>query len=193
MSASICSEIPSGNHRDLGSPTNILSRARFLFTAILSTVLITSSGVQNPGIITSAEVAPGGSYSWDPQIDYEYIGNEEIDNILQTLVYRHDLPPRAIEPSTTIAIDSNSQIDFYVLTDADYSSWYNNGQPSCDLSRIASPIVRQESITYYSLSLTIPNDGTYWYIFLNKSTDIDATGRARQDPVRYLHFCRRGY
>jgi len=50
-------------------------------------LLTTSSGVQNPGVITTAEVAPGGAYSWDPQIDYEYLGNEEIDNVFQTLVY----------------------------------------------------------------------------------------------------------
>jgi ABC-type transport system substrate-binding protein len=49
-------------------------------------LLTTSSGVQNPGVITAAQVYPGGPYSWDPQIDYEIVGIQEIDNIFQTLV-----------------------------------------------------------------------------------------------------------
>jgi len=49
-------------------------------------VLTTSSGVQNPGVITSAEVASGGPYSFDPQIDYETLGFEVLQNVVQTLV-----------------------------------------------------------------------------------------------------------
>jgi ABC-type transport system substrate-binding protein len=49
-------------------------------------LLTTSSGVLNPGVITSAEVYPGGPASWDPQVDYEITGHEELENIFQTLV-----------------------------------------------------------------------------------------------------------
>jgi ABC-type transport system substrate-binding protein len=48
-------------------------------------LLTTSSGVQNPGVITSVEVTPGGPYSWDPQVEYEPIGHEELWDIFQTL------------------------------------------------------------------------------------------------------------
>jgi peptide/nickel transport system substrate-binding protein len=49
-------------------------------------LLTTSSGSPNPGVITVAEVAPGGPYSFDPQIDYDILGFEELSNIFQTLV-----------------------------------------------------------------------------------------------------------
>jgi ABC-type transport system substrate-binding protein len=49
-------------------------------------LLTTSSGVQNPGVITTAEVSPGGAYSWDPQVDYDIVGTEELYNVFQTLV-----------------------------------------------------------------------------------------------------------
>jgi ABC-type transport system substrate-binding protein len=49
-------------------------------------LLTTSSGVQNPGVITTAEVVPGGPYSWDPQADYDVPGDEELYNVFQTLV-----------------------------------------------------------------------------------------------------------
>ena len=48
-------------------------------------LLTASSGVLYPGVITSAEVT-AGPYSWDPQIEAESIGNEQIDNIFQTIV-----------------------------------------------------------------------------------------------------------
>jgi len=49
-------------------------------------LLTTSSGSPNPGVITVAEVTPGGPYSWDPQIDYDIVGLEQMQNIFQTLV-----------------------------------------------------------------------------------------------------------
>ena len=49
-------------------------------------LLAASSGVQNPGVITTAEVQPGGPYSWDPQTDYDIVGDEENYNVFQTLV-----------------------------------------------------------------------------------------------------------
>jgi len=55
-------------------------------SALPFALLSTSSGVQNPGVITTAEVQPGGPYSWDPQLDYDCVGDEEIYNVFQTLV-----------------------------------------------------------------------------------------------------------
>jgi ABC-type transport system substrate-binding protein len=54
--------------------------------AIPFALLTTSSGATNPGLITVAEVQPGGPYSWDPQLDYESVGFEEVEAIFQTLV-----------------------------------------------------------------------------------------------------------
>jgi len=55
-------------------------------STLLLALLASSSGVLNPGVITTAEVAPGGAYSWDPQIDYDIVADEELYNIFQTLV-----------------------------------------------------------------------------------------------------------
>jgi ABC-type transport system substrate-binding protein len=49
-------------------------------------LLIPPSGVQNPGVITYAEVASGGPESFDPQIDNEGVGMGVIVNVFQTLV-----------------------------------------------------------------------------------------------------------
>jgi ABC-type transport system substrate-binding protein len=49
-------------------------------------LLTTSLGVQNPNVITVAEVQPGGPVTWDPQVDYDIVGMEEIANIFQNLV-----------------------------------------------------------------------------------------------------------
>jgi len=49
-------------------------------------LLTTSSGVQNPGVITTAEVTPGGPYGFDPQISYDLPSYEILLNIFQTLV-----------------------------------------------------------------------------------------------------------
>jgi len=50
-------------------------------------LLTTSSGATNPGLITVAEVSPAGAYSWDPQVDYDIVGFEELTNVFQTLVW----------------------------------------------------------------------------------------------------------
>jgi ABC-type transport system substrate-binding protein len=51
--------------------------------------LLTASttGAVNRGVITVAEVVPGGLYSFDPQLDYDVVGEEELFNVFQTLVY----------------------------------------------------------------------------------------------------------
>jgi len=49
-------------------------------------LLTTSSGVQNPNVITFAEVAAGGPETFDPQIDDEEVGMGVIVNVFQTLV-----------------------------------------------------------------------------------------------------------
>jgi ABC-type transport system substrate-binding protein len=48
-------------------------------------LLASPSGVQNPGVITTAEVLPGGPYSFDPQVSYDTVSYEQMENIYQTL------------------------------------------------------------------------------------------------------------
>jgi len=55
-------------------------------SSTLPFALLTSSGVPNPNVITTAEVAEAGPYSWDPQVDYDIVALEEMVNIFQTLV-----------------------------------------------------------------------------------------------------------
>ena len=50
-------------------------------------LLTSGGGVVNPKVITAAEVAPGGPFSFDPQTDYESVGLEVINNIYQALVF----------------------------------------------------------------------------------------------------------
>ena len=45
-----------------------------------------SGTVPNPSVINVAENVPGGPYSFDPQIDYETVGAEVIDNTMGTLL-----------------------------------------------------------------------------------------------------------
>ena len=76
--------------------TTVLSGATFSVTSMRTlavqsstlpfALLTTSSGSPNPGVITTAEVTPGGPYSFDPQIDYDVSGFEELENVFQTLV-----------------------------------------------------------------------------------------------------------
>jgi ABC-type transport system substrate-binding protein len=56
-------------------------------SALPFALLTTSSGAPNPGIITAVEVQPAGPYSWDPQLDYDIVGFEELLNVFQTLVW----------------------------------------------------------------------------------------------------------
>jgi ABC-type transport system substrate-binding protein len=55
-------------------------------SALPFALLTSSSGVQNPSVIVTAEVSPGGPYSFDPQIDLDVVGFEELEAIFQTLV-----------------------------------------------------------------------------------------------------------
>jgi hypothetical protein len=88
----------------------------------------------------------------------------------QCLVYRYWYFPAQKGELLSTTIESNSSIDFYLLTKADYDSWSSNGF-SCQLSGISSPLVNQTGITHYDLSITIPSDGTYYYVFINWSHD----------------------
>jgi len=45
-----------------------------------------TGNVPNPGVITVVENVPGGPFSLDPDIDYETVGEEVIQNIFATLV-----------------------------------------------------------------------------------------------------------
>jgi hypothetical protein len=82
-------------------------------------------------------------------------------------LYRYMYFPAARGEQLSTTIESNSSIDFYLLTKADYDSWNDS---SCHLS-FSSPLVNQTGITRYVLSVTIPSDGTYYYVFINRSPD----------------------
>ena len=75
----------TGSNGETASVTTVQTLA-VQSSALPLALLASSSGVSNPGVITTAEVAPGGAASWDPQIDYDIVGDEELYNIFQTLV-----------------------------------------------------------------------------------------------------------
>jgi ABC-type transport system substrate-binding protein len=104
-------------------------------STLLFALLTTGSGVQNPGVITTAEVQPGGPYSWDPQIDYDSVGDEELYNIFQTLVQYNGSSTFSFIPDLAAALptQANGRIS------ADYKTYtfqirndqyFSNGDPA---------------------------------------------------------------
>ena len=49
-------------------------------------IFLYSGIVPNPAVINVAENVPGGPFSFDPQVDYEPVGDEIVDNIFSTLL-----------------------------------------------------------------------------------------------------------
>ncbi|MEM3237721.1 MAG: ABC transporter substrate-binding protein [Thermoplasmata archaeon] len=74
--------------------SSILSSGQYQNTTYMSTIVVnstaqllkTSAPHTNPSEITVTEVVPGGAYSFDPAIDYETVGFEEIMNVYETLI-----------------------------------------------------------------------------------------------------------
>ena len=98
-------------------------------------VLATSSGVQNPGVITSAEVQPGGPYSWDPQIDYDIVGCEELYNVFQTLTWYNGSSVTSFIPylASALPTQANGGIsqDFKTYTfQVRNDQYFSNGDPA---------------------------------------------------------------
>lgn len=72
-----------------------------------------SNKVPNPGVITEAVNAPGGPYSFDPQIDYETVGYEVILNTMGTLLIYDGSSTTTFLPmiASTIPTTSNGGIN----------------------------------------------------------------------------------
>ncbi|MEM4058516.1 MAG: ABC transporter substrate-binding protein [Thermoplasmata archaeon] len=74
--------------------SSILSSGQYQNTTYMSTIVVNSTAQllkssaphTNPNEITVIEVAPGGPYSFDPAVDYDIIGYEDIENVYETLI-----------------------------------------------------------------------------------------------------------
>jgi ABC-type transport system substrate-binding protein len=98
-------------------------------------LLASSSGVQNPGVITTAEVTPGGPYSWDPQIDYDIVAIEEMQNIFQTIVQYNGSSTVSFIPTLAAALPTqdNGGIsqDYMTYTfQIRGDQYFSNGDPA---------------------------------------------------------------
>ena len=97
-------------------------------------LLTSTSGVQNPGVITTAEVTPGGPSSWDPQIDYDVVGYEELENIFQTLVQFNGSSTLAFIPYLAASLPTqenggiSSDFKTYVFQIRN-NQYFSNGDP----------------------------------------------------------------
>ena len=103
-------------------------------SALPFALLVTSSGATNPGLITVAEVQPAGPYSWDPQVDYDIVGFEELENAFQTLVYYNGSSTVSFIPVLAAALPTRENGGI----SADYTSYtfqirndqyFSNGDP----------------------------------------------------------------
>jgi ABC-type transport system substrate-binding protein len=75
---------------------NITARATYSYTSYYTIAVSSPSvpfslfkplvSVPNPGTIVEVDVAPGGPFSFDPDIDYEGVGYEVISNVYGTLI-----------------------------------------------------------------------------------------------------------
>jgi len=96
-------------------------------------LLTSSSGVQNPGIITTAEVQPGGPYSWDPHIDYDSVGDEELYNVFQTLVQYNGSSTVSFIPYLAVALPTQANgisSDYMTYTfQIRNDQYFSNGDP----------------------------------------------------------------
>jgi len=97
-------------------------------------LLVSASHSLNPGVITSAEVAPGGPYSWDPQVDYDLVGEEELFNIYETLVFYQGSSTTTFIPYLAAAIPTqqnggiSSDYKTYVFQIRN-DQYFSNGDP----------------------------------------------------------------
>ncbi|MGC8515747.1 MAG: ABC transporter substrate-binding protein [Thermoplasmata archaeon] len=117
------------------SQSNVIEESIFVHSSSQSAGVLKGKGsVVNPGIITNAEVVPGGPYSLDPQIDWETVGMEVIRNVYQTLVAYNGSSTTSFIPVLVknIPTVSNGEISsnnlnwtFYIRSNATFA----NGLP----------------------------------------------------------------
>jgi ABC-type transport system substrate-binding protein len=97
-------------------------------------LLTSKTGVVNQGVITAAEVVGGGPSSFDPEICYEYLCNEVVLNVFQTLTLYNGSSPYSWIPylATQVPSQQNGGIssDFktYTFTIRD-NQYFSNGDP----------------------------------------------------------------
>jgi len=97
-------------------------------------LLTSSAGATNPGIITTVEVQPAGPYSWDPQIDYDIVGFEELLNVFQTLTWYNGTSTTSFIPYLASALPTveNGGIspDYTTYTfQIRNNQYFSNGDP----------------------------------------------------------------
>lgn len=97
-------------------------------------LLSTTSGVTNPGLITSAEVVAGGPTTFDPQIVADAVSQEVIANIFQTLVWYNGSSTDSFIPYLAAALPTiqNGGIgpDFRTYTfQIRDNQYFSNGDP----------------------------------------------------------------
>jgi len=134
------------------------------FTTVTGPTMIISTSSASPATSTSVQTVSSIITTMQMRTDNVNASGQ------YCFWYRYWYFPAQKGEQLSTTIESNSSIDFYLLTKADFDSWNGTGF-SCQLSGISSPLVNQTGITHYDLSITIPSDGTYYYIFINRSPD----------------------
>jgi hypothetical protein len=162
-----------------------ISSAPLQSSTIVSTMQPTPTQVTTSSFVSTSPVSPAASTS--VQTVYSTITmTRTLSRVLNATgpqycaTYWWSRFPGLKEGQQLMAtIESNSSIDFYLLTKADYDFWNGSG---CYLSSY-SPVVNQTGITHYDLSITVPSDGTYYMIFINRSPDKAASVTLLQSSV----------
>jgi len=69
-------------------------------------------------------------------------------------------------------VESPTPIAFYVIPDDILAPWINGTLPGWGVGPCQrgppQALIREETVKSYVFSLTFPNDGTYWFVFVNK-------------------------
>ena len=78
----------------------------------------------------------------------------------------------------SIRLTSNIPIDFFVMSSKDYSAWL--ATTKCP---VTSALVEQYSVDSVSMNLTVPESGSYYFMFLNTSPDTIAKIQLKADFV----------
>ncbi len=121
----------SGNTQATSTVTTVAVTASSRVLALESSQ---AGAVINPGVITLAEVTPGGPASYDPAIDYDAFGSEVLTGVFQTLVQYNGssstsfLPQAAafLPNATNGGISANSSVYTFTLRSGDK---FSNGDP----------------------------------------------------------------
>ncbi|MFI5449785.1 MAG: ABC transporter substrate-binding protein [Candidatus Bathyarchaeia archaeon] len=120
----------NGEELNVTAVRTIAVRSDSLPFALLSTSL----GSLNPGVITIADVWPGGPYSWDPQIGYETLGMAEMLNVFQALDQYNGSSTYSFIPVLAVALPTQENggisSDYKTFTFQIRSDQYfSNGDP----------------------------------------------------------------